>query len=217
MSKGDTSLEQARAVIDRVAAELGLLVAETSGFVKVQGPSTRHRIYVQRSRVLNRIDTTLPIAADDPAYAPLSSPNGSIVCHIRPDLAQLERCLRMLADTAIATQVPNKPRPFAATKAPPSRRPEAVAAPVPPEALSMPKVDGKTLKERLEIIRDRARLARINRILENPDKYGEMSFDEAAVLIDERVDLAALAEERAHAARAMTDRELAESGVEVVE
>lgn len=218
MSKTDVTQEQARTVIDRVAQELGLLVTDTSGFIKVQGPTSKHRIYVQRSRTLNRVDTTLPIPADDPAYKGLSAPNGSIACHVQPDLAQLERALRMLADPAFGTQVPNKPRPFAANKAPAARKPKPTVEPV-EEARLAPIPEGGDLKTRLGKIREGARKARVQRILQNPEKYGDMSEAEAEELVDSKVnleDFAAARKERAAEKVAMEMVDLqAETGIHI--
>ncbi len=183
MSKSDVTLEQARAVVDRVAQELGLLVADTSGFIKVQGPTTKHRVYVQKSQKLNRIDFTHPLPSDDPMYKPLSNPNGSIACHVVPTLDNLERVLRMLTDPSLGTQTPNKPRPFAATKAPAPRKPKPVAEPV-LEARLEPIPPGGSLKDRLAKIHASARKARIRRIMENPEQYGSLSEDEAAAIVD---------------------------------
>lgn len=214
MSKTDVTQEQARALIDRVAQELGLLVADTSGFIKVQGPTSKHRIYVQRSRTLNRVDTTLPIPADDPAYKGLSSPNGSIACHVQPDLEQLERALRMLADPAFGTQTPNKPRPFAASKAPAARKPKPVAEPV-EEARIVPVPEGGDLKTRLAKIKEGARRGRIQRILDNPEKYGAMSEAEAEELIDSKVSLEEYAANRkAQATVELLDLQ-AETGIQL--
>jgi hypothetical protein len=218
MAKSDVTLEQVTALIDRVSSELGLLQNPTSGFLKVEGPTNKHRIYVQKSRTLSRIDTTLPLAADDPAYKALSNPNGSISCHVQPTLEQLERCLRMLGDASLAKQVPNKPRPFAVNKPPAARKPKAVAAAVPMDATKPEQlVDGESLKGRLESIRDRARLARINKILENPEKYGTMSFDEAAAIVDGKVDASAHAEAQANQVASELTDVVAEAGIEVVQ
>lgn len=217
MSKSDVTLEQARVVIDRVAQTKGLLVNETSGFVKIQSPTNKHRIYVQRSKTLNRIDTTLPIPADDPAHKPLSTPNGAIACHVQPDLVQLERALDMLCDPSFATQVSNKPRPFAATKAPAPRKPKPTAEPV-EEVKLVPVPEGGSLEERLARIRDRARLARVNRLLENPEKYGELTQEEAEELIDSKVNLEDFAHDRKAKLQAETADIIAEAGLtDVVE
>jgi hypothetical protein len=213
MAKSDVTQEQARAVIDRVAQEVGLLVAETSGFVKVQGPTNKHRIYVQRSRTLNRIDTTLPIPADDLAYKGLAAPNGSISCHVQPDLEQLERALRMLADPAFSTQVPNKPRPFAATKAPAARRPKPVEEPMAESDLEpasdMPSV--KDLKDRIAKIRASAKAAKVRRYVEN----NGLSEADAESVVDGVVTLESLIESVDNAASAEALDVLAESGIEV--
>lgn len=211
MSKSDVTQEQARAVIDRVAQELGLLVAETSGFIKVQGPTNKHRIYVQRSRTLNRIDTTVPIATDDPAYKALAAPNGSIASHITPDLEQLERALRMLADATLGTQVPNKPRPFAATKAPAARRPKPVAEPM-SETVLEPVPEGGSLKDRLAAIRDSSRKAKIRRFVEN----NALSEEEAEAVVSGKITLESLTESVDNARTAEALELLQESGIEVV-
>lgn len=212
MSKTDVTLEQARVVIDRVAQAKGLLVNETSGFVKVQGPGNKHRVYVQRSKTLNRIDTTLQIPVDDPAYRPLTALNGSIHCHVTPDLEQLERVLDMLADPAQSTQVPNKPRPFAATKAPAPRKPKPTAEPV-EETKLVAVPAGGSLEERLAVIKERARQARVGKILQNPDKYGEMTQEEAEALVDSKVSLEEYAQNRKQKLSAETAEIIAEAGL----
>lgn len=209
MAKSDVTQEQARGVIDKVAQELGLLVGETSGFIKVQGPSNKHRVYVQRSQTLNRIDTTLPIPDDDPAHKPLSAPNGSISCHVQPNLEQLERALRMLADTTMATQVPNKPRPFAATKAPPARKPKPVAEPVADSDLA-PEPPGGSLKSRLALIHQQARSARIRRFVENDG----MSEAEAIAVVDGKARLSEVKEALSNQENAELTETLRETGIE---
>lgn len=188
MAKSNIEMSQALAVIDRVAQELGLVVSDTSFGKKIQGPSNKHRLYVQKGRFLGRIDTTVDLGPEDPAYVQLTAPNGSVKCHVRPDLGELERCLRMLGDGALATQVSNKPRPFAATKAPPVRRPKAVATPVPAEALKEVTIDPakKLLADRVALIHARARAARVRMIMENPEKYGELTEAQAEALVDGR-------------------------------
>lgn len=208
----DVTQEQARSVIDRVAQELGLLVVDTSGFIKIQGPTTKHRVYVQRSRTLNRIDTTLPIPADDAAFKPLATPNGSISCHITPDLEQLERSLRMLADAAFGTQVPNKPRPFAASKAPAARRPKPTAEPLPEVELKVVP-EGGDLKARLAAIKAQARRGRINRILDNPEQYGVMTEAEAIAVVDGKVEASDVKEASQNAFTAEMNDLIAETGL----
>jgi hypothetical protein len=213
MSKSDVTIEQAQTIVERVAKELGLLVNQTSGFIKVQGPGNKHRVYIQKSRMLNRIDTTLPIPSDNPAYKALNAPNGSIVCHVQPTLEHLETALRMLADPSLGTQTPNKPRPFAVTKTPVPRKPRPTAEPVEEKALTIPR--GGDLKERLAKIRESARRARINRILENPDKYGITDEAEAEALVDSKVSLDDYAANRA-AQRSVEIAEIqAETGIQI--
>jgi hypothetical protein len=221
MAKSTIEIDKAFALIDRVAQELGLLVDDSKSFGrKVEGPSNKHRMYVQKGRFLGRIDTTLPLDPADPAYVQMGSPNGSIRCHVKPDMEQLERCLRMLADTGLNTQVPNKPRPFAATKASQSRRPKAVAAPVPPEVIRDVPVDParKLLEDRVALIRASARAARIRMVMENPEKYGVLTEEEATALVDGRgkVDTVELIEATRNAAVAEASEAMSEAGIEAV-
>jgi hypothetical protein len=213
MAKSDVTQEQARAVIDRVAQEVGLLVAETSGFVKVQGPTNKHRIYVQRSRTLNRIDTTLPFASDDPAYKALPAPNGSVTCQIQPSLENLERGLRMLADASLGTQVPNKPRPFAATKAPARRVPKPVEEPLAESDMELASEGPSTkdLKDRIAKIRASAKAAKIRRYVEN---HG-LTEQDAESVADGHVTLESLIESVDNAASSEALDILSESGIEV--
>jgi len=219
MAKSEIRIEQAHAVIEKVAQEIGLLVSDTSFGKKVQGSGNKHRMYVQKGLFLGRIDFTIALEPDDPAYVQLGAPNGSVRCHVRPDLEQLERCLRMLGDSTIATQVPNKPRPFAATKAPPTRKPKATAMPVPAEAIQEIEVDPEraNLEDRIAAIKTSARRARIQMILENPEKYGNLTEEEAAALVDGRGrDLADdLIEAARNAAITETAAALTEAGIEV--
>lgn len=208
MSKTDVTLEQAQATIDRVAQEVGLLVNHTSGFIKIQGPSNKHRVYVQKSRTLNRIDTTITLAADDPAYKPLSNPNGSIASHVQPNLEQLERVLRMLADSTLSTQTPNKPRPFAATKAPAPRKPKPTAEPVEEKKLAAPPPGG-SLDDRLAAIKDSARKARINRYMEN----NGLSQDEAEQVADKKITLDELLAQKNSEAQVELHELVAETGI----
>ncbi len=215
MSKSDITIEQAQVVIDRVAQELGLLQTQNSGFLKIEGPTNKHRLYVQKARNLGRIDLTIDLPQDDPAYVQLKGPCGSIKCHVLPTLEQLERCLRMLGDGSLGKQVPNKPRPFAASKQPP-RRPKAVAAPIPESALTPIPEDG-VLKDRLAKIAVAAKRARAMRIVENPDVYGKYSFDEALAIIEGGVDLAELRAQVEAEKRAELGEVLAETGIEVAQ
>jgi len=213
MSKAsDVTFEQALALIERVSQELGLIVAETGGFKKITGPTNKHRIYVQKSRTLNRIDFTVELPTDDPMYRQPNGPNGAIKCHIVPTLENLERGLRMLGDASLTVQVSNKPRPFA-----PTRKPKPVVAPVPAAALEELKLPPGTveLAERLAIIKQRAREARISMILENPDRFGEMSYEEAESLVDSRVSLAEFEAKRSGVSHVELNEVLAETGIEV--
>lgn len=217
MAKNDITAEAARVVIDRVAQELGLLVAETSGFLKVQGPTNKQRIYVQRSKFLGRIDTTLPTTLEDgtpiQGTKPLSNPNGSVTCHLDGTLENLEFHLRRLGDGTIGVQVPNKPRPFAATKQP-ARKPkptaEGVDVMMAPEPTDEFKLDGLTLKQRLKAIATQARSARIRRYLENDDS-GKLTEDMAADIVDGKATF----EELVGAVDLAVNDALAEAGIEV--
>jgi hypothetical protein len=222
MSKTDITLEQARAVVDRVAQETGLLTADTSGFIKVQSPSTKHRIYVQLSKRLNRIDSTMEMtdAAGNqvPGTLGVSNPNGSIKCHLEPTLENLEFHLRRLNDATLGVQVPNKPRPFAPSKTPIPRKPKPVAAPVPEEALvpvgpangEEPSIDPDGLRVRLANIKARARDARIRRYVEDGH-----SHDEAVAIVEGRVKLADLQEAAANREAADVTDLASEAGVEL--
>ena len=183
MAKPDTTIEQALVVIDRMVSELGLLYNDKGkGFYQVTGTVTKHKIYVQKSRLLRRIDTSLDLAKDlldsagEQVRVELKSDNGAIKCHVAPSLENLERVLRMLADSTITAHVKNQPRPFAVTKQP-VHRPRPITEPVPEIALE-PVPEGGSLEERLAVLRARGRLARINRLLEN-DATGRLTRDEA--------------------------------------
>jgi hypothetical protein len=210
MAKSDVTQEQARAVIDRVSQELGLLVADTTGFIKVQGPTNKHRIYVQKSRTLNRIDTTVVLPTDDPAYRALQAPNGSIISHVTPDLEQLERVLRMLGDASLGTQTPNKPRPFAATKAPAARKPKPTVEPV-SEVKLEPVPEGGSLKDRLAAIRESARNARVRRYMENND----LSQDEAEQVADKKASLDEVLAQRSAESQVELHELVAETGIQL--
>lgn len=215
-----STFEEAKAVVDRLQAELGLLVETTSSYLKVTGPANKHRVYISLSKNLGRIDTTVELAADDLAYKPLKSPLGSIRSHVTPTLEQLERVLRMLSDASVPTQVINKPKPFAPTRSMGKRTPKAVAAPVslgdmPSTVVSEDDAVPAELQNRLKAIASRGRELRINRILENPEKYGAMSYDEAAELVDSKVNLTELEEARRNALNAELGEVIAEAGIEV--
>lgn len=222
MAKSNIEMGQALALLDRVAQELGLLVGDTSFGKKIEGPTNKHRMYIQKGRFLGRIDTTVDLGPDDPAYVQLTAPNGSVKCHVKPDLGELERCLRMLGDSSMGTQVPNKPRPFAATKAPPVRRPKAVATPVPAEALKEIAIDPakKLLADRVATIHARARSARVRMVLENPEKYGTLTEAEAEALVDGRGtqasdDVEGVVEASRNSMASETSDVLDEAGIEV--
>jgi len=216
MAKSTIEMTDALALIDRLAGPLGLVCDNTKTFgPKVSGPSG-HKIHVQKGRFLGRIDTTLPLQPDDPDYVQLSAPNGSIRCHVRPDLSALERCLRMLADPGTETHAPARPPgPYSRPKPPPARRPRAITEPV---VLKEPEVDPerRLLEDRVAAIRAQARAARIAKVLENPDKYGTLTEDQAAALVDGRgrVEAEDLVEATRNSALSETALALDEAGIE---
>lgn len=212
MAKSTIRIEEAHAVINRVAEELGLLVADAGFGKKIQGPANKHRLYVQKGQFLGRIDFTVPLEPNDPAYIQLAAPNGSVRCHVTPDLEQLERCLRMLGDDSLGTQVPNKPRPFAPTKSS-GRRPKAVEMAIPAEALAELPVDPARakLEDRIRVIHEQARAARIRMVLENPEKYGDLSGSEAEALVDGKFE----GSDPDAVSTAETDAIIRETGIEV--
>lgn len=187
MAKSEIARSEFESIIDNISKELGLIKSETSSCYKIQGPQNKHRIYVFKSKFLGRIDATLPLSADDPAFKEPVSDLGSITCRIIPTREQLERALKMLANNEIESQVINKPKPFAASKAPAARRPKQTDSAVEindsvPEPVGD---DGLTLGERLKSISDRTRIARINRIIE---EHG-VQYADAEAVVDKRISL----------------------------
>ncbi len=217
-SKSDISSEQVRIVVDRIAAEVGLIVSSTSGFTKIQSPGNKHRMYIQKCAGFGRIDSTLPqhdgTGATFPGTRPLNAPNGSITHHVESTFEHLEFHMRRLADSTISTQVPNKPKPFAATKQP-ARKLHAVAAPVPElEAEPVVVPEGGTLKDRLASIAARSRLARVNRLMEN-DQTGSLTLEEAEAVVDGKTTMSIVTEAKSNASSAELGELVAESGIEV--
>lgn len=215
MAKTDISLENVEIVVDRIVAELRLLKKYNASFIQVTGPTTKHKIYIQRSKTLGRIDCSIDLPPDDPMREDLRSPNGSIKCHIVPSLENLERVLRMLGDATTGTHAPNKPpRPFGPVSAPkaPVHRPKPLVEPLPAVALEPMSEEG-SLDDRLARVKERARLARVNRILEN-DPTGRITRAEAEAVEDGRIEL----EDIVHADPAAGDMTAAaEAGVELLE
>ena len=219
MAKTDITIEQALLVVDRVVNELGLIFsAAGKGFYQVVGPTTKHKVYIQKTRTLGRIDTSIDLDKDltgavgEPLRYELKNGNGSIKCHVSPSLENLERVLRMLGDAEIGTHVMNRPRPFTPTKAP-ERKPRPVTEPVPEIALQ-PVPEGGSLEDRLAGIRARGRLARINRLLEN-DTTGRLTREEAEAIEDGRISADDL-EHRQDLAQRDVEEAIA-SGIEVAE
>jgi hypothetical protein len=188
MAKSEVTQEQALNLADRLAQELGLIRKDTSSFFRWYNPANKHNIYIQKSRFLNRIDFTVNLPTDDPMYRQLTAGNGSISCHIVPSLENVERAMRMMVDAGTGALVQNKPRPFAPTKAPPARKPKPVEEPM-PEVKLEPVPQGGSLADRLEAIREQARHGKVQRLLQDPETYGEMTADEAEELVDSKVSL----------------------------
>ena len=176
--------------MDRIVGELGLLKKYNAGFICIMGPTTKHKVYVQRTKTLGRIDCSIDLPPDDPMRAELKSHNGSVKCHIVPSLENLERVLRMLGDAATGTHVQNKPpRPFGPAPAPkvPVHKPRPVVEPVPSVALEPMSEEG-SLDDRVQRVKERARLARVNRLLEN-DQTGGLTRADAEAVVDGRIKL----------------------------
>lgn len=200
-------------MIDRVAQELGLILSKKGPYLKVEGPSNKHRIYVMESKFLGRIDTTLDVLGQ-PGTTQLNQPNGSIRCHIEPNLEHLETFLRMLGDSSLGKQVPNKHRPFGAVKQP-SRTPRPTAQPVQVEDVQPVEyiAEGGTLAERIEMIKAGVRRAKIRLLVEEKG----MTREEAEAHLDRRVeDGDRAAEELAQARQEAEVKDIIrETGVEV--
>ncbi len=217
-------LVEARNLINKLCEELGLLQRDTSSFIKIHSPANDHNVYVQMTVNMGRIDTSLPLAVDDPMYIGVDSPNGGIACHVSPSIENLEKVLRMLADPETPKKKSNKNRPFAATKKPDVRKLSTVAAPVDvsqtADGTSVddgPSAPGPTpqseLHERLMVIRDRARKARIARYLEN-DETGLMTKEQAENIVDGRVNADDIIAGLHDKLNVQTVSELTETGVE---
>lgn len=216
-------LIEARNLVNKLCAELGLLTRDTSSNIKVHSPLNDHNVYVQMTVTMGRIDTSLEIPVDDPLYIGLETPNGGISCHVTPNLENLEKVLRMLADPETPKKKSNKNRPFAATKKPEVRKLSTVAAPVDvsetADGTSM--VDSPSheptpadqLQQRLADIKDRARKARINRFLDN-DETGLMTREQAEAIVDGRVDADDIIAGLRGQLGVQTASELADTGVE---
>lgn len=216
MAKSNITKESARAVIDRVAQELGLLLTPKGQFLKIEGPTNKQRIYVQQSKMLGRIDTTLDVLGQ-PGTIQLSTPNGSIRCHIEPTLEYLESFLRMLGDSSVEKQVINKPRPFGATKQP-TRTPRPTATPIRMDEIVVehePKeyiAEGGTLEQRLQAIKDGVRRAKVRALVENKG----ISEEEANDILDGKIQEDAATDQAVASGKAEVTELLKETGVEVL-
>ena len=185
------TVDEAMLLVRKIADEVGLTVDQTSGFWKIVGPNS-HLIYIQKSKKLGTINTTLPLPAGEPGTKGLQKPNGSITCHIEPELVHLERFLRMLADKEVGKFEVRHPKPFAATKAPEPRRPKAVVPAVPMSEIRAELEKHVTpegrrsldLQARIDMIHEGVRRARYRR-------YQEEGFDDelSELLADKEISL----------------------------
>lgn len=214
MANKEVTIEEARILITRVAEETGLIVSDNKGFIKVISPGTGHKVYVSKTGTLGRIDCSLDLPAEEEGKEvlrlPLKAPNGAIKCHVKPTLEALEQAMRLMANPDTEKREVNRPRPFAANQV---HRPRPLAQPVPEMALEpIATVDGETLGDRLQRLKERGRLARVNRRLEN-DTTGMLTREIAEAVEDGRV-----AEEDLEHVPDRAARDVAEaigSGVEV--
>lgn len=174
-------LEDARNLINNIAKELNLNVSETSGFIKIQGVN-KHRLYVQVARYIGRIDFTYDLPQDSPGRKPLNNVNGSIKCSVVPTLEYIEMCLRILGDSSIEHHKINKPAPFSAGR-------KIKVMDKIPDVVVEETEEQRQFKSRIQAIKSRAREVKILRVLDNPEVYGEMSWDDAAVIVDNGVNL----------------------------
>lgn len=200
--KSDIPFNQARVLIDRICAELGFHTSEKSAFLKIECPSTRHRMYVSMSKTLGHIDTTLPVKGEPGTY-PLSKHNGSITCHIEPDLESLERYMRMLADGSMGKQTINRPRPMAIVRGPAARAPKPVTAAQPAAGGDRRHPD---LVAKLEALKERQRKAKERRRLEEQGIDPDLADRAADVIGQSGID----EDDLIDAARNSRDQELSE-------
>ena len=176
----EVMFEDTMTFLNRVCQELNLRLEETSQFIKITG-STGHRVYVQKSKVLRRIDTTLPkdlLSAED--IVSLKEPLGAITCHIAPSIDALERVLKTLPTAAKLVSTKNRPFEVKPRKVKPLMQPLAVVSAPPPQQNE----EQITLSERVKKIKEAALQARIKMSLADPDKYGKLSEVEARDLVN---------------------------------
>lgn len=199
MARTNITKEEARTLIDRMVEKHGLLVkGQDAGYLILTGPTNKHRVCIQNTKFLGRIDTTLPVKGQE-GTEDLKAHNGAITCHIVPDLKWLEHYLDMLGDGGVSKQVTNHPRPFAVQKssAGPKRTPRAVAAPL-EEDVGAPSeyiAEGGTLKDRLAEIAARGKRARIRMYVEEKG----MTQEEAEAVVYGRIDESDVEEARSNA------------------
>lgn len=216
MANKEVTIEDARVIIGRVSNEAGLIVSENKGFIKIVCLGTGHKLYVQKTGSLGRIDCSLDLPVEEEGKEtlrlPLKAPNGAIRCHVVPSADALERALRLIADPESGKREVNRPRPFAPTKGQ-VHKPRPVAQPVPEMALEpVHTVEGQTLADRLQVLKERGRLARVNRRLEN-DQTGLLTRELAEAIEDGRVSEDDVAHVPDQATRDV--QEAIEAGIEV--
>lgn len=214
MANSAVTIDEARVLITRIAQEVGLIVSDNKGYIKVVSPGTGHKLYVQKTASLGKIDCSLELPVEEVGKEtlrlPLKNGNGAIRCHIVPTLGALEQALRLIGEGD--KREVNRPRPFAATRNT-VHRPTPVAPMIPEMALEpVVTVDGETFKDRLQRLKDRGRLARVNRRLEN-DTTGLLTRELAEALEDGRISEEDLAHTRDQATRDV--QEAIDCGVEV--
>jgi hypothetical protein len=190
MKKDAIAIDAAVNLMDRLGAELGLVTNQTSSFRFLMNPKTKHRLYVQKQRYLRRVDSTLPRVRDDGTQLPgtidLNAPNGSIRFHVEPTLEMLELHIRWLAECG-AELDQSKTKPFSGGKPPSVRKPQPVDDPLPsvpavPSGSPEP-IDPNDLSARLVSLAIRSKEAKVERVLQNPEKYGQLSKEEAEQLV----------------------------------
>lgn len=177
----EVSVEKAMEFVRSHPAAASVNIKEISAFWKVISTVNGHHIYIKKGGRLGQIDTNLPIKGE-PGTRPLNSSNGSITCHIEPDLEHLGRFLGMLADGSLGKHKKNTPRPFRTPAAPrpPRAQSPVVERPVPlqevmaPDEPHAPIIPGP-LKDRIRKIRESAARAKARRLAEEQAEQAERS------------------------------------------
>lgn len=204
IKKSTIPYSEAKALIDKICAELGYHQEPKSNFLKIESPVTKHRTYVQMSKNLSRIDTTLEIKGEEGTY-PLEKHNGSIKCHLDPTLENLERRLRMMADIeTVGTQVVNRPRPMQIVRGPAPRVPR-------PTVAAQPSALQQQYNEKLKRLKERQALAKRRRFLEEQG----LSDDEVDRIVHAGGDPGDVRESQKNAFEMELGDELFEAGIDV--